>query len=389
MAEPTIKQFVHRAGAAKRIPVSGTFELTPRCNLSCKMCYIHMSGAEQASRGRELTTEEWLSVGRQAVDAGMIYLLLTGGEPLLRPDFVTIYSEMVKKGVVVSVNTNATLVTPEIVECFKKHPPETVNVTLYGASPETYSGLCGVRGGHEKAFAGTRMLIEAGVRVIINTTFTTVNSKDMEALVRFAKEVDAPIRTAAYTFPPVRNGHEDSRICLTSEEQGRLNARFEFLTSTAEQRASKAGYLRQCLEAEQARSKDTLPERGRATACLAGRGLFWMAWNGEMYPCGMLSDYAVKPSRPGMDFASMWLETHTRTETIYLPPACSECALRRVCPSCAAVTRSNHGDTAMLVEGMCAYTKTYLQTFLELMEQDGGTAPDGVNGEDMDPFVCL
>ena len=393
MAQPSIKQFVHQAGAIKRMPVSGTFELTPRCNLNCKMCYIHMTGAEQASRGRELTTEEWLSVGRQAVDAGMVYLLITGGEPMLRSDFTTIYSEMVKMGVVVSVNTNGTLITPEILECFKKHPPETVNVTLYGASPETYAGLCGVRGGYEKAFEGVRALTKAGVRVIINTTFTTRNLADMEALIAFAQEVGAPIRTAAYTFPPVRNQHEDSRVALNAKEQGVLNARFEYLTSTAKQRDTKESYLRKALEAEEARVKGPLPERGKPTGCLAGRGLFWMAWNGEMYPCGMLSDHAVAPDRENINFASMWEATHKRTETIYLPAACAECALRRVCPSCAAVTHSNHGDTEKLVEDMCTYTKTYITTFLGLMEAEGNTAPadrdTAVRGDDVEPFVCL
>ena len=390
MAQPSIKQFVHTAGVRKGMPVSGTFELTPRCNLSCKMCYIHMTGEEQASRGRELTTEEWLAVGRQAVDAGMVYLLLTGGEPMLRKDFTAIYSEMVRMGVVVSVNTNGTLITPEILECFRKHPPETVNVTLYGASPETYGGLCGVRGGYEKAFAGVRALIGAGVRVIINTTFTARNAKDMEALVAFAKEVGAPIRTAAYTFPPVRNQHEDSRISLTAEEQGRLNARFEYLTSTAEQRATKAAYLRKAAEAEAVRIREPLPARGDSLGCMAGRGQFWMAWNGEMYPCGMLSDYAVPMNRESVNFAAMWETTHKRTQTIYLPAACTECALRRVCPSCAAVTHSNHGDTAKPVEGMCTYTKTYVNTFLELMDTmgDGGEVA-AVEGGDVDPFVCL
>ena len=390
MAQPSIKQFVHTAGVRKGMPVSGTFELTPRCNLSCKMCYIHMTGEEQASRGRELTTEEWLSVGRQAVDAGMVYLLLTGGEPMLRKDFTAIYSEMIRMGVVVSVNTNGTLITPEILKCFQKHPPETVNVTLYGASPETYGGLCGVRGGYEKAFEGVRALIGAGVRVIINTTFTARNAQDMEALVAFAKEVGVPIRTAAYTFPPVRNQHEDSRISLTAEEQGRLNARFEYLTSTAEQRATKAAYLRKAMEAEAVRIREPLPARGDPLGCMAGRGQFWMAWNGEMYPCGMLSDYAVKPAEGGMDFADMWRQTHTRTERIYLPAVCVECALRRVCPSCAAVTHSNHGDTEKPVEGMCTYTKTYVNTFLELMDTmgDGGEVAAAESG-DVDPFVCL
>ena len=390
MAQPSIKQFVHTAGVRKGMPVSGTFELTPRCNLSCKMCYIHMTGEEQASRGRELTTEEWLAVGRQAVDAGMVYLLLTGGEPMLRKDFTAIYSEMIRMGVVVSLNTNGTLITPEILECFKKHPPETVNVTLYGASPDTYAGLCGVRGGYEKAFEGVRSLVSAGVRVIINTTFTACNAKDMEALVAFAQEVGVPIRTAAYTFPSVRNGHEDCGICLSSEEQGVLNARFEYLTSTPQQRATKAAYLRKAMEAEEARVREPLPARGDPLGCMAGRGQFWMAWNGEMYPCGMLSDYAVKPSEGGMDFADMWRQTHTRTEAIYLPAACAECALRKVCPSCAAVTQSNHGDTAKLVEGMCTYTKTYINTFLELMDTVGeGGEVTVAEGGDVDPFVCL
>ena len=393
MAEKSIRQYVHQVGAIKRIPVSGTFELTPRCNLSCKMCYIHITPAEQASPGRELTTEEWLAVGRQAVDAGMIYLLLTGGEPMLRPDFTTIYSEMVKMGVVVSVNTNGTLVTPEIVDCFRKHPPETVNVTLYGASPETYAGLCGVRGGYEKALEGVRALIGAGVRVIINTTFTTRNLDDMEALIAFAQEVGAPIRTAAYTFPPVRNQHEDSRIALNAEEQGVLNARFEYLTSTAQQRSSKENYLRKALEAEEMRIKGPLPECGNPSGCLAGRGLFWIAWNGEMYPCGMLSDYAVPMNRESVNFAAMWETTHKRTRTIYLPAACTECALRRVCPSCAAVTHSNHGDSSRLVEDMCTYTKTYISTFLELMKTPEEASPaetdTAARWDDMEPFVCL
>lgn len=390
MAGPSIKEFVYTAGAQKRMPVSGTFELTPRCNLDCRMCYIRMTEAEQASLGRELTTEEWLTVGRQAVDAGMIYLLLTGGEPMLRSDFTTIYSEMVKMGVMVSVNTNGTRITPEVLECFRKHPPEAVNVTLYGASPETYGGLCGVSGGYQRAFAGVRALVSAGIRVIINTTFTALNQGDMEAIAAFAKEVGVPIRTAAYTFPPVRNRHEDSRVALTPEEQGRLNARFEYLTNTAERRALRAALLRRILEEEAARVPSPLAERGRPTACMAGRGMFWMAWNGEMYPCGMLSDYAVKPSEGGMDFADMWRQTHTRTEVIYLPAACTECALRRVCPSCAAVTQSNHGDTARLVEGMCTYTKTYVNTFLELMDTmgDGGEVTVAEGG-DVDPFVCL
>ena len=81
MAKPSIKQHIFRTGAARRIPVSGTFELTPRCNFHCKMCYVQMTPEEEQAVGCELTTQEWLDIAQKAVNGGMIYLLLTGGEP--------------------------------------------------------------------------------------------------------------------------------------------------------------------------------------------------------------------------------------------------------------------------------------------------------------------
>lgn len=352
------------------------------------MCYIHMSAEEQTQAGAELTTEQWLDIGRQAVRAGMIYLLLTGGEPMLRPDFTTIYSEIVKMGVMVSVNTNATLITPEILECFRKHPPEAVNVTLYGAGPDTYADLCGVRKGYERAREGIRMMLDAGIRVNINTTFTTCNQQDMEELVAYATELGLPIRTASFTFPPVRNGHSVSDVYLTPEEQGKLNARFEYLsTIRPEQRAWKADRLRNCLETDAARANGEIeqPSQGSPSRCMAGRGLFWMAWNGEMYPCGMLSDFSAKPG----PFAEQWKQVRDMTDNIYLPAACTDCAYREVCPCCAAVTHSVNGDPSALVEGLCRYTKTYCRTYVELAKEDGKAEPP-VNEEDPgDAFICL
>ena len=75
------------------IPVSGTFELTPRCNLACRMCYIRLTPEQMAPIGRERSAKEWLDIAQQAKDAGMTFLLLTGGEPTLRADFLEIYDK--------------------------------------------------------------------------------------------------------------------------------------------------------------------------------------------------------------------------------------------------------------------------------------------------------
>jgi sulfatase maturation enzyme AslB (radical SAM superfamily) len=77
------------------------------------------------------------------------------------------------------------------------------------------------------------------------------------------------------------------------------------------------------------------------------------------------------------------------TEGIFLPAACKECAYKKVCPSCAAVTHSASRDPSKLEEGVCRYVKTFVRTFLELAENPDPTVPVGTNDSDTDPFVCL
>lgn len=363
MSELDIKSFVFKKGANRRIPVSGTFELTSRCNLSCKMCYVHMTPTEQDQVGRELTTREWLRLGREAVDAGMIYLLLTGGEPFLRPDFVELYTQLIQMGLVISINTNATLLTPEILECFKKHRPEKVNVTLYGSSECTYGSLCGNSHGYEAALKGILAMKEAGIRVNLNTTFTRLNIRDMDTIVDFAKTHQIPIRMSAYIFPPVRTIHETEDVNLPPEELGRKAAYFDWITLDEEKKVKRAEFIRACL----AKEPDPQPDQqGRIASCMAGRGAFWITWDGKMYPCGMLSDFSADVRDRA--FADAWKETCQWVRDAYLPGECVSCKYQSLCPSCAAVFQCENQATDKLTTALCDRTKAYAHAFLELAE---------------------
>ena len=359
MSEIDIKDYVYKKGAAMRIPVSGTFELTSRCNLDCKMCYVHMTPQEQSQVGRELSTEEWLRLGREAVDKGMIYLLLTGGEPFLRPDFVELYTTLVKMGLLITINTNATLLTPEILECFKKHRPEKVNVTLYGSSECTYGSLCGNSQGYEAAKRGILAMKEAGIRVNLNTTFTRLNVQDMETIVAFAREHQIPVRMSAYIFPPVRTIHETEDVNLSPEEMGRAAARFEWITQEADKCVARAEMIRKALDSEITPETN---QKSRISACMAGRGAFWVTWDGKMYPCGMLSDFSVDVrERP---FEEAWKNTCKWVATMYLPEECLTCRYQALCPSCAAVFQSENQATDKVATRLCERTKAYAEEFL-------------------------
>ena len=143
-AEPEISMYLHQKAKEMGIPASGTFELTSRCNFNCKMCYVH--SAKCNLQKDELPAEWWIETGKKAAEQGMIFLLLTGGEPLLRDDFPYIYKELKKLGFVISINTNGYLLSGKIAELFKEYPPNRLNISLYGSNDDTYENLTGVRG---------------------------------------------------------------------------------------------------------------------------------------------------------------------------------------------------------------------------------------------------
>ena len=101
------------------------------------MCYVRKSPEETRKEGGLLPLEFWLQVVEQLRDAGMIFPLLTGGEPLLYPDFWPLYETICRMGMHVSINSNASLVDENAVERFLKNPPERINITLYGGSNES------------------------------------------------------------------------------------------------------------------------------------------------------------------------------------------------------------------------------------------------------------
>ena len=116
---PHMKEFskiLEAEAYLQKIPLSGVFELTARCNFNCNMCYVHLQEEQIAGIGRELTNEEWLEIARQARDAGMLYLTLTGGEVFARPGFKELYIELSKMGFLIHILSNGYLIDENVME---------------------------------------------------------------------------------------------------------------------------------------------------------------------------------------------------------------------------------------------------------------------------------
>jgi MoaA/NifB/PqqE/SkfB family radical SAM enzyme len=170
---------------AKRIPLSFEIEVTARCNNNCRHCYINLPVSDLTARNSELSVAEIADITDQAVRLGVMWCLITGGEPLLRPDFMDLYLMFKRKGLLVSVFTNATLVTAAHIALFKKYPPRDIEVTVYGVARETYELISRTPGSFDKFMHGLHLLIEADLPVRLKTMAIQSNLSEQAAIAGF------------------------------------------------------------------------------------------------------------------------------------------------------------------------------------------------------------
>lgn len=337
-----------------RVPLSGTFELSPICNFSCKMCYVRKTKQEVQKNSREmLTMQQWLEIARSAKEKGLLYLLLTGGEPLLWPDFWKLYEELSRMGFLISINTNGSLIDDEAIRRFRATPPAKINITLYGASDETYMSLCGVGNVFSKINHAIDELTKNKIPVKLNGTLTPQNIGDLESCAAYAKRKGLVYDTVTYMFPPLRR--DASMIGInerfTPEEAARHNLesfRIRFgqehyqnkLRAIENGAVSPLGLDENCV--------DLLDEKIR---CRAGRASFWITWDGYITPCGMMPEPRVDLVEN--NFEDAWNQLVSNCDTLKLSSICGKCENKQLCHSCAAMAMAETGSTTGVPRYLC------------------------------------
>jgi len=123
-----------------RLPLEGVVDLTYRCNNRCKHCWLWID-QNSSKKGDELTFLEWKRIVDEARKMGTREWVISGGEPMIHPEFPDIFEYMISHSIRYSLNTNGTLITPEIAELMKKKGSKMV--ALYGADSEVHDLITG------------------------------------------------------------------------------------------------------------------------------------------------------------------------------------------------------------------------------------------------------
>jgi radical SAM protein with 4Fe4S-binding SPASM domain len=160
-------------------------ELSYRCNLGCIHCYC--KGSED--RDRELTTKDWKKILNVIQKQGCLRVLFTGGDPLIRDDFLEIYSYAKAKGFVVTLFTNGYALTAEIIDYLVKSPPFSIEITLNGITKDTYETITQVEGSFIKVMQNIKILAKRQLPLLLKSNCMKHNKHEIGRIKAFTEDL--------------------------------------------------------------------------------------------------------------------------------------------------------------------------------------------------------
>jgi radical SAM protein with 4Fe4S-binding SPASM domain len=342
---------LHERVVAKRVPISGSIEVTRRCNLTCVHCYNNLPLNNQNARRNELTYEEHCRLLDEIAEEGCLWLLYTGGEIFVRRDFLDIYSYAKKAGFLITLFTNATLITPRIAEYLVAWGPFSIEVSLYGRTAVTHDRVTGVAGSFDRTLRGVRLLMEVGLPPVLKTMVLKSNTHEIWNMKRFVEEelglefrFDAMInpRLDSLTAPLSLRLSPQEVVELDLKEPNRKSEWVKFCEhfKGAAPKPAGDGELYSCGGSHNAFAVDAF---GKLSTCVL--------WHGETYDLRKgrfkegWEEFLLKVSRK---------KANRKTK-------CVNCELRSMCGMCPANGVLECGDAEQPVDFLCqvAHLRAY------------------------------
>ena len=336
----------------KRIPFLFDLEITARCNLNCRHCYINLPAADRMTEDKELSLVEIQEIVDEAVSLVALWCVVTGGEPLLRDDFLDIYLHLKRRGLLVSIFTNGTLVTEEHIRVFKRFPPRDIEVSVYGVSAKTYERITRRSGSFAAFLRGLDLLLESGQRVRLKTMSMSSNLSEQHQIARFCRE-----RAGDYfRFDPFLHLRYDGDTSRNQEIKSQRLSPEEIVALEHSDPERFQALQKKC-------DKSIMPEssfmaKGELFLCGAGNASYSISYDGMFRLCSSLwHPECIYDLRHGsLSFA--WRHfvpqvREMRSEREEYLGSCRVCNLINLCMWCPANAYLETGQLDMPVEYYC------------------------------------
>lgn len=357
--ESDIRGYLAKAAEA-RIPLAVSFELTRRCNFRCGHCYLGDQYAIREHKAQELETRAVIKLIEAMVEAGTLFLTLTGGDPMLRPDFLDIYRHAVQSGLLVTVFCNGSLITDAIVSTFVEYPPRAVEITLYGACQETFETVTQQPGSFAACMRGVEKLRQAKVRLRLKTMALTVNRAEVPQLWQLAGEMGVQFRHDCSVTPALPNGDNGGRSNMGDSLQDTL--RFRLTPKQAADVDCSIVKVREKLQ-EQLDKASAIEPSNKLYRCGAAKSSCHITPYGAMQPCLLTFQPAIDLQENGQTFQTVW-KSISRTfpeQEAQEDFICKYCKDRNICTGCPSKFAIETGNKQQVPVYYCQYASSRQQ----------------------------
>lgn len=334
---------VHQHQAGERVPLQVSIEVTRRCPLECLHCYNNLPMGDMDAKRRELSKEEHFRMLDELVEMGCFWILYTGGEIFARKDFLEIYTYAKKKGFLITLFTNGTIMTEEIADYLTEWPPFAIEITLYGRTRETYEALTAIPGSYDRCMRGIKLLKERRLPLKLKTVATSINKHEVVAMRQFAEEeLGVDFKMDGQINPRIDCSQSPLAVRLTPEEVVALDMSVPKGASEYRKLVGR--------ELESA-SNPSLDE----TLYSCGGGISGFAVNayGELGICVISQQETFSIREVGVrqvwEGALLGLRMRKRTRLT----KCTQCRIQSLCGMCPANGELENGDRESPVEFLC------------------------------------
>ncbi|MDD5097223.1 MAG: radical SAM protein [Candidatus Omnitrophica bacterium] len=328
-------------------PYSGQIELTYRCNLSCVHCYCQ--GAE--NKQKELSTKDWEKILDEIYQEGCLSLCLTGGEPLIRDDFLEIYAYAKKKGFIITIFTNGQLLTKKIIDYFVKSPPFAIEITLNGITEKTYESITQMKGSFSRIMKIIKNLAKTDLRVILKSNCLKQNKGEIGKIKAFTEEAFGKIPQHKYRFkygplilPRLNRNKTPCNYRLSVEE----------LSEVMKQDAD-------ILKEYQRSQHSDFPKLNRNKEflyhCTAWHKQFFINPYGQLKFCTFSDKFSIDLKTASFKYGFYKVFPQVLNARFKTNSKCKNCALRPACCQCPARAFLETGDEEAPVDFFCQLAK--------------------------------
>ena len=334
---------LHQRQSGQRAPMQVSIEVTRRCPLECQHCYNNLPMGDQEARSREMTTEEHFRMLDELVDMGCFWLLYTGGEIFARKDFLEIYTYAKKKGFLITLFTNRTLITEKIADYLVEWPPFAIEITLYGRTRETYEALTQIPGSYDRCLRGIRLLRERGLPLKLKTVATSINKHEVTAMRQFAEEeLGVEFKFDGQINPRIDCSQSPLAVRLTPEEVVALDM------SAPRAVSEYRKLVRRDLE-----NPAALAQIDTVYFCGGGMDSFAVNAYGEVGICiiSQQETFSIREAGVRQVWEKSLLQLRNRKRTRV--SKCIECMIQSLCGMCPANGELENGDRESPVDFLC------------------------------------